>query len=219
MPDSSAIQPIAAIIGALIAAGIAAVIYLVVKRKRVTRTVSTEELMRPGPLPEQAVGEPNAPVTIVEYTSMTCPYCATFHEKTYPELKQKYIDTGKVRFIVREFGLDELSAAGFMLARCAGEGKYFPMIETLFHRQEEWAVQPPLPLRAIAEQAGFTQQSFEQCLSNKKLLKDLEQVRKRGAKRFGVDSTPTFFVNGVMLKGAPTMEILEEMIEPYLKGG
>jgi protein-disulfide isomerase len=184
------------------------------------QTVSAEELMRPGPLPEQALGEPNAPVTIVEYASMTCPHCATFHEKTYPELKKKYIDTGKVRFIFREFPLDQLAAAGFMLARCAGEGKYFPMIETLFHQQKEWAVQRPLPpLQAIAKQAGFTQQSFEQCLSNQKLLDDIEQVRDRGAKQFGVSSTPTFFVNGKIHKGAPSIEDLDKMIEPYLKGG
>jgi protein-disulfide isomerase len=184
------------------------------------QNVSTEELLRPGALPEQALGAADAPVTIVEYASMTCPHCATFHEKTYPEIKKKYIDTGKVRFIFREFPLDPLAAAGFMLARCAGEGKYFPMIETLFHQQKEWAVQRPLPpLLAIAKQAGFTQQSFEQCLANQKLLDDIEKVRERGAKQFGVSSTPTFFVNGKVQKGAPTIEELDKLIEPYLKGG
>jgi protein-disulfide isomerase len=182
------------------------------------KDVSPEELMRPGPLPEQVLGSPDAPVTIVEYASMTCPHCATFHEKTYPELKKKYIDTGKVRFVFREFPLDPIAAAGFMLARCAGEGKYFPMIETLFHQQKEWAVQRPLPpLLAIARQAGFTQQSFEQCLANQKLLEDLEKVRERGAKEFGVTSTPTFFVNGKVQRGAPTIEDLDKLIEPYLK--
>jgi protein-disulfide isomerase len=185
-----------------------------------TPSFSNEELMRPGPLPEQALGAADAPVTIIEYASMTCPHCATFHEKTYPELKKKYIDTGKVRFIFREFPLDPLAAAGFMLARCAGEGKYFPMIETLFHQQKEWAVQRPLPpLQAIARQAGFTQQSFEQCLANQQLLDDIEKVRERGAKQFGVASTPTFFVNGKVQKGAPTIEELDKLIEPYLKGG
>jgi protein-disulfide isomerase len=184
------------------------------------QNVSPEELLKPGALPEMALGEANAPVTIIEYASMTCPHCATFHEKTYPELKKKYIDTGKVRFIFREFPLDPLAAAGFMLARCAGEGKYFPMIETLFHQQKEWAVQRPLPpLFAIARQAGFTQQSFDQCLANQKLLEDIEKVRERGAKEYGVGSTPTFFVNGKVQKGAPTIEELDKLIEPYLKGG
>jgi protein-disulfide isomerase len=92
------------------------------------------------------------------------------------------------------------------------------MIETLFHQQKEWAVQRPLPpLLAIARQAGFTQQSFEQCLANQKLLEDLEKVRERGAKEFGVTSTPTFFVNGKVQRGAPTIEDLDKLIEPYLK--
>ena len=183
-------------------------------------SIPADELLKPGVLPEMVLGEANAPVTIIEYASMTCPHCATFHEKTYPELKKKYIDTGKVRFIFREFPLDPLAAAGFMLARCAGEDKYFPMIETLFHQQKEWAVQRPLPpLFAIAKQAGFTQQSFDQCLANQKLLEDLEKVRERGAKEYGVSSTPTFFINGKVQKGAPTIEELDKLIEPHLKAG
>jgi protein-disulfide isomerase len=185
-----------------------------------TPTFTAEELLRPGALPEMVLGAAEAPVTIVEYASMTCPHCATFHEKTYPELKKKYIDTGKVRFIFREFPLDPLAAAGFMLARCAGEGKYFPMIETLFHQQKEWAVQRPLPpLFAIAKQAGFTQQTFDDCLKNQKLLEDIEKVRERGAKQFGVSSTPFFFINGKVQKGAPTIEELDKLIEEQTKGG
>jgi protein-disulfide isomerase len=192
--------------------------YAAPAKSQPAKDISPEELMRPGPLPEQALGATDAPVTIIEYASMTCPHCATFHEKTYPELKKKYIDTGKVRFIFREFPLDPVAAAGFMLARCAGEGKYFPMVETLFHQQKEWAVQRPLPpLLAIARQAGFTQQSFEQCLANQKLLDDIEKVRERAAKEFGVASTPTFFVNGKVQRGAPTIEELDKLIEPYLK--
>ena len=180
--------------------------------------VSTEELMSPGPLPDQVLGSPDAPVTIVEYASMTCGHCAAFHEKTYPELKKRYIDTGKVRFVFREFPLDPIAAAGFMLARCAGDGKYFPMVETLFHQQREWAVQKPLPpLMAIAKQAGFTQQSFEACLANQQLLGDIEKVRERAAAKFGVNSTPTFFINGKRQSGAVSIEELEKLIEPYLK--
>src|SRR5205807_3525317 len=109
------------------------------------QTVSTEELMNPGPLPDQVLGAAEAPVTIVEYASMTCPHCADFHTKTFPELKQRYIDTGKVRFIFREFPLDQLALAGSALARCAGEGKYFPMVETLFSTQRTCAVHKPIP--------------------------------------------------------------------------
>jgi protein-disulfide isomerase len=182
------------------------------------QTVSVEELMAPGPLPDQVLGVAEAPVTIIEYASMTCPHCANFHETTYPELKKRYIDTGKVRFIFREFPLDPLAAAGSMLARCAGEGKYFPMIETLFHQQKTWAVQKPLPpLQAIAKQAGFTQQSFEQCLDNRKLLEDIEKVRERAATKFGVNSTPTLFVNGERVTGALSIDDLEKKIQPHLK--
>ncbi len=150
---------------------------------------------------------------------MTCPHCATFHEVTYPVLKKKYIDTGKVRFIFREFPLDQLAAAGFMLARCAGNDKYFPMIETLFAKQNEWAVRQPLPpLLAIAKQAGFTQQSFEACLANQKLLEDISDVRERAAKQFGVQSTPTFFINGKKVAGSLTIAELDKQLEPYLKG-
>jgi protein-disulfide isomerase len=157
-------------------------------------------------------------VTIVEYASMTCPHCAHFHETTFPELKTKYIDTGKVRFIFREFPLDQLAAAGSMLARCAGDGKYFPMIETLFSQQRTWAVQKPIPpLLAIAKQAGFTQQTFEQCLGNQKLLEDIEKTRERASTKFGVNSTPTLFINGTKQSGALSFEDLEKKIQPLLK--
>jgi protein-disulfide isomerase len=191
---------------------------LALVRPAAAQTVPMADLMAPGALPEQVLGAAEAPVTIVEYASMTCSHCAAFHEKTYPELKKRYIDTGKVRFIFREFPLDPLAAAGFMLARCAGDGKYFPMVETLFHQQRDWAVQKPLPpLQAIARQAGFTQQSFEQCLANQKLLEDIEKVRERATAKFGVNSTPTFFINGKKMTGALSIEDMEKEIQPYLK--
>ncbi len=180
--------------------------------------VAATELMVPGPLGEQSIGKDDAPVTVIEYASMTCPHCAHFHETVYPEFKKAFIDTGKVRFIFREFPLDPLAAAGFMLARCGGGDKFFPMIETLFAQQKDWVVQKPLvPLLAIAKQAGFTQETFDACLANQKILDGIEEVRTRGAQKFQVSSTPTFFVNGKMLRGAPTMEELTKQIEPYLK--
>src|SRR5687767_1651717 len=123
------------------------------------------DLMEPGPLPEQSLGKDDAPVTVIEYASMTCGHCAQFHNNTYPEFKKRYVDTGKVRYILREFPLDPLAAGAFMLARCAGKDKYFPLVETLFQQQRQWVVQKPLePLFAIARQAGFTQQTFDACL-------------------------------------------------------
>jgi protein-disulfide isomerase len=190
-------------------------------RPALAQAPAPADLLQPGPLPEMVLGAENAPVTIIEYASMTCGHCADFHNKTYPKLKERYIDTGKVRFIFREFPLDQLAAGAFMLARCSGKDnkdKYFALIETLFHQQKEWVVRQPIqPLLAIAKQAGFTQQSFEQCLADQPLLDSIEKVRQRAAEKFKVDSTPTFFINGNIRRGAPSFEDLEKQIEPHLK--
>jgi protein-disulfide isomerase len=176
------------------------------------------ELMKPGPLGDMSLGDEKAPVTIIEYASMTCPHCANFHEITYPELKKKYIDTGKVRFIFREFPLDQLAAAAFMLARCGGKERYFPMVETLFQQQRTWAVQRPLqPLMAIGKQAGLSEAGFNECLKNQQVLDGIEDVRKRAAEKLNVQSTPTFFVNGKQLRGAATLAEFEKEMAPYLK--
>jgi protein-disulfide isomerase len=176
------------------------------------------ELMAPNPLGEMAIGDEKAPITVIEYASMTCPHCAHFSETTFPELKKRYIDTGKVRFMFREFPLDQLAAAGSILARCAGPDKYFPLVETLFAQQRVWVVQKPLaPLMAIAKQAGLTQQAFETCLDNRELLEGIEKVRNQASEKFGVNSTPTLFVNGKRLAGALSIEELEKEFAPYLK--
>ena len=185
-------------------------------------TVPTADLMKPGALPDMAMGSDKAPVTIVEYASMTCPHCAHFQETTFPEIKKRYIDTGKVRYIFREFPLDTLASAAFMLARCAGEkdqDKYFAMVETLFRQQQQWVTAKPVPpLLAIAKQAGFTEQSFDACLANQKLLDGIQNVRQRAIDTFKVQSTPTFFINGDMYAGALTIEQMAKVIDPQLKG-
>ena len=179
---------------------------------------SVEELMRPGPLPDLVLGKADAPVTIVEYASMTCPHCANFHKTTYPALKSKYIDTGKVRFIFREFPLDDLAVAASMLARCAGAEKSMALIDVLFASQDKWAVRDPVPaLLQIAKQAGFTQAGFDECLKDQKLYNDILAMRERGSKEFKVESTPTLFVNGKLQKGGATIEELDKLIQPLLK--
>ena len=183
--------------------------------------VSEVELMAPGALPDMVMGDAKATVTVIEYASMTCPHCATFTEKTFPELKKRYIDTGKVRFIFREFPLDQLAAAAFMLARCSAEtdsSKYFTMVDTMFRQQRVWAVEKPLPpLLALAKQAGFTQATFDACLQNQKLLDGIEAVRNRGAEKFKVQSTPSFFINGTLYAGALSIDEMAKYIDPLLK--
>ncbi len=186
------------------------------------QTVANAELMNATALPDMIMGDDKAPVTIIEYASMTCPHCAHFQETTFPELKKRYIDTGKVRYIAREFPLDNLAAAAFMLARCAGETdktKYFGLVDTLYRQQRVWAVEKPLPvLLGIVKQAGFTEQSFDACLSNQKILDGIENTRQRAATVFKVESTPTFFINGSKHPGALTIEDMSKLIDPYLKG-
>jgi protein-disulfide isomerase len=189
------------------------------QRKRGPAEVAVAELMQPGPLPELTLGSADAPITVVEYASMTCGHCAHFHNKVFPELKQKYIDTGKVHFIMREFPLDNLAVAASMLARCAGGDKTFPLISALFAKQDEWAFvrgDPRPELLKFAKQAGFTKESFDKCLTDQKLLDDVVAVRTRASQQFGVDATPTFFVNGKRLEGV-ALEDFEKAFAPILK--
>jgi protein-disulfide isomerase len=182
------------------------------------QTFSVLELEAKGPLDDIPLGSATAPVTMIEYASMTCPHCAAFEVMTFPMLKEKYIDTGKLRYIMREFPLDRLAAAAFMLARCAGPEKYNPLIETLFAQQQKWAVREPLPpLLTIARQAGFTQASFDACINDQAMLKKIQEQRDRGSQKFKVDSTPTFFINGTKYSGDMQFEELQKIIDPLLK--
>ncbi|CAN7425963.1 DsbA family protein [Mesorhizobium amorphae] len=180
-------------------------------------TVDMAELLKPGALPDKQLGKDDAKVTIVEYASMTCPHCAHFNETTFPELKTKYIDTGKARYILREFPFDPSAEAGFMLARCAKDN-YFPMVDVLFKQQANWVGvnNTKDALLQISKLAGFTQESFEACLTDQKLLDDVRAVQKRGADEFKVDSTPTFFINGKTYKGAMSIEEVSAILDPLL---
>jgi protein-disulfide isomerase len=181
------------------------------------QTFSVLELEAKGALDDIVMGSPTAPVTMIEYASMTCPHCAHFAAETFPKIKEKYIDTGKVKYIMREYPLDGLAAAAFMLARCVGPDKYYPMIETLFAEQQKWAVKEPLPpLLAIAKQAGFTEKSFDACLDDKDLLSKIRQVRDRGQQKFKVEATPTFYINGQRYPGALTLDEIDKAVTPLL---
>ena len=172
------------------------------------------ELMQPGALPDIVIGNADAPVTIVEYASMTCPHCAQFQMVIFPQLKAKYIDTGKAKYMLREFPLDNLAVGAFMLARCAGDDRYYPMVDGLFDTQETWAVTGPEAkekLLLIARQAGFSKERFDQCLGDKVLFNKIVDTRSRGHDRFAVNSTPTFFVNGKRMKGDHQLKDFDAM--------
>nr|WP_321483787.1 thioredoxin domain-containing protein [uncultured Cohaesibacter sp.] len=177
-----------------------------------------EMLKTPGDLKDIAEGKEDAPITVIEYFSMTCSHCAHFHGTTYKYLKEKYIDTGKMRFILREFPLDPLATAGAMLARRTPGGKAIAMIDLLLSQQRKWAFtdDPVGNLQRFAKLAGFSQESFEKAVSDDKLLDAIEAVRERGHKEFGIDSTPTFFVNGEKHIGALSSEEFDKILEPLL---
>lgn len=182
--------------------------------------VPVDKLMAGEALPDIPLGESGAPVTIVEYASMTCAHCAAFHAATLPELKRKYIDTGKVRFMLREFPLDPLAAAGFMLARCAGDDKRNAIVDLLFAQQKNWVVadKPVEALAGLLKQTGMSQNSFDACLKNQDLYDKVAKMHDRATKEFGVTATPTFFINGKKEKGEITPDALDKLLDPFLKG-
>jgi protein-disulfide isomerase len=187
-------------------------------RPAFAQDANVAELHKAGPLGDKVLGSEDAPVTIVEYASVTCGACAAFHTQTYPTLKSKYIDTGKVRLIMREFPTAPAPVAigGFMLARCAND-KYFALLEALFEQQRSWAQDPYNGFLRIARQAGFTQESFDACLQDSKVAEQIQQVAQRGHEEFKVDSTPTFFINGKKYVGVLSVAELEKILEPLLK--
>lgn len=196
--------------------------------KAAAQSVEAAKLMAPAasPLPEKAVGSPTAPVTVVEYASMTCSHCAHFHTTTFPELKTKYIDTGKVRFIFREFPFDDVAVAAFMLARCLPDDKYYPMVSVLFERQLSFvrtSASDPSDkafqgLLSVARQAGMSQADFEKCLTDKELAKKVQESAVYASTQLGVNSTPTFFINGKKESGAMPIEWWDKQLEPLLAG-
>ncbi|MFZ5676837.1 MAG: DsbA family protein [Pseudomonadota bacterium] len=165
---------------------------------------------------EMAMGPETAKVVVVEYASASCPHCANFYKETFPALKKDYIDTGKIRFIFREFPHNQPALAAFMLARCAPKDKYFPLIDMFFEQQDTWLAAPLEGLQKIAQLAGFTKESFDACLKNEEVAKGIIAVRDKAEKEFGVDSIPTFFINGELLKGETSIEEFRKKIDPLL---
>ncbi|MCQ0988325.1 DsbA family protein [Jiella marina] len=182
-------------------------------------SVDMEALMAEGPLPDIVIGDEDAPVTIVEYASMTCSHCRDFHENSYPALKEEYLDTGKAKLIVREFPFDPRALAAFMLARCAGDdAKRTAMVDVMFQQQSEWAYadNASAALLKIARLAGMSQDDFKACLNDTELQKKIVETQQRGENEFGVSATPTFFVNGDKYAGALSAEQMGAVIENHM---
>ncbi len=204
----------AAMAGAAALAGASLASSSALAEKTAAGKVAVEELMAPNVLPDIVQGDANAPVTIVEYASMTCGHCAAFHHEVFPALKKSYIDTGKAKFMLREFPLDPLATAAFMLARELGADKRDAAVDLLFLQQKNWAFsdKPLDGLASVLKQAGLGQEKFEAILKDQELYKKVNDVRDRGAQKFGVNSTPTFFVNGDRYSGEMSVADFDKII-------
>jgi len=181
---------------------------------------SASDVAKPVSLPDMALGPANATVTITEYASMTCPHCAAFTETVFPKIKSEFIDSGKIRFVFREFPLDIKAAAGSMLARCIAKddsGKYFAVVDLLFKQQNDWVKNTTETLTRIGKQAGLSQQAVENCLKDQALLDKIAADQKFASEVLKVNSTPTFFINGEMVKGETSFEEFDKKIKSLLK--
>ena len=206
---------------ALSTTALAAAVGLSLLGLAVAQDVSVADLAKPVPLGDIVLGSETAPVTMIEYASMSCGHCAAFHSDTLPTIKAEYIDTNKVRYIFREFPLDFPAAGASMLTRCVSNGdpvKYHAMATTLFARQQEWAFKNVREqLRRIAEQAGMDERAFSDCLGSQDMVDALQQGANYAGTKLKVDSTPTFFINGTRVKGAYPLDEFRKVIEANLK--
>lgn len=182
---------------------------------------SAADVAKPVSLPDMALGPSNAPVTVTEYASMTCPHCAAFNAEVFPKIKSTYIDTGKIRYVFREFPLDIKAAAGSMLARCIAKddaGKYFAVVDMLFKQQSDWVMKNTTEtLTRIGKQAGLSEKAVEDCLKDQALLDKIAADQKYAAEVLKVNSTPTFFINGDVIKGEASFDEFDKKIKSLLK--
>jgi protein-disulfide isomerase len=181
---------------------------------------SASDVAKPISLPDMALGPANASVTITEYASMSCPHCAAFNANVFPKIRSEYIDTGKVRYVFREFPLDINAAVASVLARCIAKedaGNFFAVIDMLFKKQDEWVVKTKETLKRIGREAGMSEQSVETCLKDQTLFDKLSADEKFADEVLKVNSTPTFFINGERVKGAKPFEEFDKRIKQLLK--
>ncbi len=181
--------------------------------REVIKDPTVADIMLPGPLPEMGQGRAEAPVTIVQYASLTCPHCRHFHETTYPQLKREFIDTGKVRYILREFPIGKTSGNATIALRCAAPDKYFELYGKFMTQQAAWvSMEVRLdPIFAVAKQVGMTRAQFDGCLQNQAMIENLKLIKERGRK-LGIIGTPNFFTNGRLVKNELTIEDIRTLV-------
>ncbi len=169
-------------------------------------------------LAEKSLGDPEAPVEIIEFASLTCSHCAHFHQEILPLLKRDYIDSGKLRFVYRDFPLDRYALYGSMLARCSGEKGFFPFIDVLYAQQAKWirATDPLKSLGQIARQSGMTSEDFKVCLGNKAIEDGILENRLEAERQYKIQATPTLIINGEKYEGKKNFEAIERAIKKRL---
>jgi protein-disulfide isomerase len=187
--------------------------------REVMQNPSVAEIMKAGDLPEASLGRQDAPVTIVQYASLTCPYCHKFQVETFPVLKREYIDTGKVRYILREFPIGKQSGLATVALRCAPPEKYFTLYDKFMRQQAAWVSQEvrPDPIFKVAAQVGMTRAQFDSCRENRAMIASLNAIKERG-RTLGIIGTPNFFIDGKLVKTVVGMKELREMVDPVLAG-
>jgi len=173
------------------------------------------------PLPDMIMGDPDAQVEIIEYSSMTCPHCAAFHTQTLPTIKERYIDTGKAKLVFREFPLDRVALTASAVARCAGEDRYFSFVDVLFRTQDQWAHAEDTigELKKIVRMGGLDPAMVDACLEDQAIIDGILAVRLNGDETYTIRSTPTFIINGDSHPGQMTVEEFEAVLDPYLAEG
>ncbi len=193
----------------------------VISPREVIANPSIDQVMRSsGPLTEMALGRVDAPVTLIKYASMTCPYCRQFQMEAFPELKRQYIDTGKLRYIVREFPIGFQSGLATIALRCVSEDKFFQAYDRLMRQQNSWASQEvrPEPIVKALSDLGLTRDRLEACRNDTNLVQALNAIKERG-RNLGIVGTPNFFINGRLVKSTLTLNDVKAIIDPILTGG
>ena len=167
---------------------------------------------------ERSLGNPNAKVTVIEYASLTCPHCAAFHRGPWPEIKKEYVDTGKIKFIFRDFPLDRIALAASMIARCAPEERYFGVINLMFETQDSWrnAANPQAALETIGRLAGIPSETLQVCVQNRAVFDAVIKQRNDGDRKFKIESTPTILVNGQKINGSLDIGRFRELVDQAL---